>query len=132
MISGSKEKVLKETGEPKRVVKEDTRDQSRTLLHVPQAAMYNVTRFMESFLHFGGKFGMGKTATAQPSSLGLPQYADSKEERTLRQLYVVLWTMRERVRELVRRQERRKRRHSRAPTCVSSPRVSKQDARSPL
>ncbi|XP_072497507.1 LOW QUALITY PROTEIN: sperm acrosome developmental regulator [Notamacropus eugenii] len=133
MISGSKEKVLKEMGEPKRVVKEwDVRDHSRTLLQMPQTTMYNITSFMEFFLHFGRKFGMGKTATSQPSSLGLPQYVDSKEAEMLRDLYVVLWTMRERIRELVRRQERRKRRHSRPPICTSSPRGSKQDARSPL
>ncbi|XP_012404266.1 uncharacterized protein C7orf61 homolog [Sarcophilus harrisii] len=132
VIPGSREKVLKEIGESKRVVNEDVREQSRTLLQVPQTAIYNVTSLMESFLNFGRKLGMGKTTTSQPSSLGLPQYMDSKEAEMLRDLYVVLWTMRERIRELVRRQERRRRRHSRPPVCTSSARGSKQDARNPL
>ncbi|XP_043858451.1 uncharacterized protein C7orf61 homolog [Dromiciops gliroides] len=131
-IPDSKGKVLKQMGEAKRMVKEDVRDQSRTLLQMPQTAMYNVTGLMESFLHFGRKFGMGKTTTSRPSSLGLPHHVDSKESEMLRDLYAVLWTMREQIQELVRRQERRKQRHSRLPACTSSARGSKQDARSPL
>ncbi|XP_068961070.1 sperm acrosome developmental regulator-like isoform X3 [Petaurus breviceps papuanus] len=85
-----------------------------------------------SMVAIDNKIEQAMTATSQPPSLGLPQYEDSKEAEMLRDLYVVLWTMRERICELVRRQERRKRRHSRPPTCTSSPRGSKQDARSPL
>ncbi|XP_020834746.2 sperm acrosome developmental regulator [Phascolarctos cinereus] len=132
MTSGSIEKVLKEMGESNRVVKENVRGQSSILLQKSQTAIHNVTSFMESFLHFARKFGMGKTGSSQPSSLGLPQCLDSKEAEMLRDLYVVLWTVRERIRELVRRQERRKRRHSRTLVCTSSPQSSKLDARSPL
>ncbi|XP_027704301.1 uncharacterized protein C7orf61 homolog isoform X2 [Vombatus ursinus] len=68
--------------------------------------------------------------SSQPSSLGLPQHVDAKEEEMLRDLYVVLWAVRERIREVVRRQEIRKRLRSRP--LVSSPRSPELDARSPL
>ncbi|XP_074081431.1 sperm acrosome developmental regulator isoform X2 [Macrotis lagotis] len=72
VIPGSKEKVLKPMGASKRVVKENVKAQSRTLLQMPQTAIYNVTSFMESFLHFGRKFSMGKVLKVPPFTLCLP------------------------------------------------------------
>lgn len=48
----------------------DVRDHSRTLLQMPQTTMYNVTSFMEFFLHFGRKFGMGKVSILVSIPLG--------------------------------------------------------------
>ncbi|XP_074184438.1 sperm acrosome developmental regulator [Rhinolophus sinicus] len=109
----------------------------RSLLQLPGTAVKSVSMLMVSALQSGWQMCSWKSSvssTSVTSQMRAWSPLQSPEAEMLREVYLVLWSIRKQLRQLARRQERCRRRHIWAHTCPQPDTVQglKQDARSPL
>ncbi|XP_039077801.1 uncharacterized protein C7orf61 homolog [Hyaena hyaena] len=112
---------------------------ARSLLQLPQTAVKSVSTLMVTALQSGWqmcswKSSVSSTSISSQMRSGSP--LETPEAEMLREVYLILWSIRKQLRQLARRQERRRRRHIRAHSGpqpdTAQAQDLKQDARSPL
>ncbi|XP_029802860.1 uncharacterized protein C7orf61 homolog [Suricata suricatta] len=109
----------------------------RSLLQLPRTAVKSVSTLMVTALQSGWQVCSWKSSvssTSISSQMRSGSQLETTEAEMLREVYLILWSIRKQLRQLARRQERRRRCHIRAHTGLQ-PDVAqglKQDARSPL
>lgn len=86
------------------------------------------------YMYTSSLFQSSVSSTSVTSQMRAWSPLQSPEAEMLREVYLVLWSIRKQLRQLARRQERCRRRHIWAHTCPQPDTVQglKQDARSPL
>lgn len=106
----------------------------RSLLQLPGTAVKSVSMLMVSALQSGWQMCSWKSSvssTSVTSQMRAWSPLQSPEAEMLREVYLVLWSIRKQLRQLARRQERCRRPHT-CPQPDTVQGLTKQDARSPL